>query len=126
MALIIDVTRGDFGTYRVKLTGSLDTETYEQFNKAIEPALSDTGARALRLEIQDLKFISSMGLGAIVKARKAIESKGGVLAMVGAQPQVQKVFEIVRMLPKETIFASREEADAYLAMIQQRVIDGEK
>ncbi len=124
MALLIDVTHGEFGTYKIKLTGSLDTESFEQLNKAVEPALVDPDARALRLEIQDLKFISSMGLGAIVKAKKAIEAKGGVLALIGAQPQVQKVFEIVRVLPKETIFASREEADAYLAMIQQRVLNG--
>lgn len=126
MALDIDITRGEYGTYRVKLTGSLDTDTYEQFNKAIEPALADPDARALRLEIQDLKYISSMGLGSIVKAKKSIEAKGGVLALVGAQPQVQKVFEIVRMLPKEIVFASREEADEYLAMIQKRVLEGEK
>lgn len=125
MALDIEISRGEYGTYKVRLTGTLDTETYEKFNKAVEPALADPDARALRLEIQELKYISSMGLGAIVKAKKGIEAKGGVLALVGAQPQVQKVFDIVRMLPKETVFASREEADEYLAMIQKRVIEGE-
>lgn len=124
MALSIDIQKGEFGTYKVKLTGSLDTETYDDFNKAIEPALTDPEARALRLEIQDLKYISSMGLGSIVKARRAIEAKGGVLALVGAQPQVAKVFEIVRMLPKEVVFASREEADDYFARIQRQVLEG--
>lgn len=125
MALLIDVTQGDFGTYKVKLTGSLDTDTYEQFNAAIQPALNDPDARALRLEMQDLRYISSMGLGAVVKAKRAIEAKSGVLAMVGAQPQVARIFEIVRLLPKETVFASREEADEYFALIQQRVIEGD-
>ena len=66
-----------------------------------------------------------MGLGVVVKAKKAIEAKGGVLVLIGTQPQVAKVFEIVRVLPKEVVFASREEADIYFAMIQQKVMEGE-
>lgn len=125
MSLIIDVTQGDAGTYRVKLTGKLDTETYEQFEAALKPALADPEARAIRLELQDLTYISSMGMGVVVKTKRAIEGKGGVLALVGMQPQVAKVFEIVRVLPREVVFANREEADSYFAMIQQKVLDGE-
>lgn len=105
MALKIDVTQGDFGTYKVKLGGMLDSGTYAQLDQALEPAAADPEARAIRLEIQDLEFISSMGLGSLIKARRAIEAKGGVLVIIGAQPQVKKVFDIVRMLPEETVFA---------------------
>ena len=125
MSLNIDITQGDAGTYRVKLTGKLDTATFEQFEVALKPALADPEARAIRLELQDLSYISSMGLGVVVKTKKAIEAKGGVLAIIGAQPQVAKVFAIVRVLPKEVVFASREEADSYFAMIQQKVLEGE-
>lgn len=123
MALKIDVTHGEFGTYKVKLGGMLDSGTYAQLDQALEPALSDPEARAIRLEIQELEFISSMGLGSLIKARRAIEAKGGVLVVIGAQPQVKKVFDIVRMLPEETVFASREEADEYFALIQKRVVE---
>lgn len=125
MSLSIDITQGDSGTYRVKLTGKLDTATYEALEEALKPALADPEARAIRLELQDLTYISSMGLGTVVKTKRAIEAKGGVLALIGAQPQVGKVLQIVRLLPKEVVFASREEADAYFAMIQQKVLDGE-
>lgn len=125
MALQIEASQGDFGTYKFKLTGSLDSDTFQEFDAALAPALADPAARAIRLEMQEVRFISSMGLGSLVKARKAIEGKGGVMAVVGAQPQVMKVFEIVRMLPKETVFATRAEADEYLAMIQKRVLEGE-
>lgn len=125
MSLSIDITQGDAGTYRVKLTGKLDTSTYEQLEEALKPALTDPDARAIRLELQDLTYISSMGLGTVVKTKRAIEAKGGVLALIGAQPQVGKVFQIVRLLPKEVVFASREEADEYFAMIQQKVLEGD-
>jgi anti-anti-sigma factor len=123
MPLTIDITQGESGTYRVKLNGSLDSDTYPEFDTALEPAMADPDARALRLEMQDLRFISSMGLGSIVKARRAIEAKGGVLVIIEPQPQVRKVFDIVRMLPEETVFASREEADEYFALIQRKVVE---
>jgi sigma-B regulation protein RsbU (phosphoserine phosphatase) len=39
--------------------------------------------------------------------------------LVNPQPQVRKVFEIVKALPFETIFRNIEEADAYLSKIQR-------
>jgi anti-anti-sigma factor len=125
MALSIDVAKGEVGTYKVKLTGSLDTGTCAQFDEMVQQVLADPESRALRLEMQDLTFISSLGIGVVIKAQKAMNAKGGVLAMVGAQPQIIKVFEIMRLLPKETVFASREEADEYFAMIQRKVVEGQ-
>ena len=75
--------------------------------------------------MQELTFISSLGIGVVVKAKKVMNAKGGVLAMVGAQPQITKAFEIMRLLPTETVFASRAEADEYFAVIQQKVLDHE-
>lgn len=125
MGLQITVTPGDVGTYRVKLTGMLDTGTAPQLDEALKPVLADPNARAIRLELQDLTYISSMGLGIVAKARKGIEAKGGVLAVIGAQAPVAKVFEIARVLPKEIVFASREEADSYFDAIQRKVLAGE-
>ncbi len=125
MALHIDITRGEFGTCKVKLTGYLDTNSYQQLNAALEEPLADPEVRALRMEIEDLVFISSMGIGSFLRAKKAIEGRGGVFAVVGAQPQIQKVFDIVRVLPKETVFSSVAEADEYLTTIQNRILHGD-
>ncbi len=122
MALNVTVAAGESQSYRIKLTGSLDTETVPEFNKAIDSALADQSARCLRIEMEDLQFISSLGLGSLARARKAIESRGGLLVTIGAQPQILKVFEIVKMLPNEVVFANRQEADEYLAMIQKRAL----
>ena len=123
MALQVAVAKGEYGAYKVKLTGSLDSDTYQQFDAALEEVYADELSRAIRLEIEDLQYISSMGLGSIVKAKKAMHARGGVVTIIGAQPQVAKVFEIVRVLPKEAVFATREEADAYLMAIQKRVVE---
>jgi anti-anti-sigma factor len=123
MALDLTVAPGDHQSYRIRLTGSLDTETVPDFNKAIDRVLLDKTVRCLRIEMENLQFISSLGLGSLARARKAIEARGGVLVTIGAQPQILKVFEIVKMLPNEVVFANRQEADEYLAAIQRRAMD---
>ena len=45
--------------------------------------------------------------------------------MVNLQPQIKKVFDIVKALPEQQIFTSIEEMDNYLKEIQRKVKDGE-
>jgi stage II sporulation protein AA (anti-sigma F factor antagonist) len=123
MPLTVAIDQADAGQYRVKLGGSLDSETTPQLESRVEPLLADPHARVIRLEVHDLHFISSMGLGAVARMRRIVTSRGGVVLMVGAQPQIAKVFQLVKMLPKEVVFATRQEADEYLAAIQKQVIE---
>jgi stage II sporulation protein AA (anti-sigma F factor antagonist) len=123
MALGIEIIKVDPGTTRVKLSGMLDTETAEQLDRRMADVLADATTRAIRMELHELSFISSMGLGKLAKIRKAMAVKGGVMVVVGAQPQIARVFDIVKMLPKEIVFATREEADEYLAAIQKNVLE---
>ena len=126
MPLDIEITRVEAGTYKVKLAGALDTETSEQLDRRIQEVWSDVRARAIRLDLHELKFISSLGLGSIAKIKKAAATRGGAVVIVGAQPQIARVFEIAKMMPKETVFTTREEADAYLRAIQKSVIDEQR
>ena len=87
--------------------------------------LQDPLVKSVYLDISGLNFVSSMGLGAILRTRKTIETKGAAFAVAGAQPQVAKVFEITRLLPREIMFANVAEADAYLATVQRKVLSGE-
>jgi hypothetical protein len=52
-------------------------------------------------------------------ARRVMEAKRGCLLLVNVQPQVQKVFDIVKALPAQSVFKNVEELDRYLARMQQ-------
>jgi anti-anti-sigma factor len=78
------------------------------------------------LDLAGLEYISSAGLRSVFKARKQALAQGHRLLVVGAQPQVQKVFDIVKAVPLSEIFTSNEELDAYLDEIQQRVLDPDR
>jgi anti-anti-sigma factor len=77
----------------------------------------------LVLDLQELDYISSAGLRSIFRARKALGMRDGRVLVVNPQPQVQKVFDIVKAVPVREIFRSVEELDSYLDRIQARALD---
>ena len=76
------------------------------------------------LNLAELVFLSSAGIRVIFKLQKGVLQKKGVVVISKPQPQVAKVIEIIRALPAEQVFASDEEADRYLAMIQRQYEEG--
>ena len=73
--------------------------------------------------MKEVSFISSAGVGIIIKAQTTLRKKKGDLVMMNMQDQVKKVFEIIRMLPALNVFESVEELDAYLAKVQKRIVE---
>ncbi len=109
---------------RVALNGRLDTHTYQQLDDRLATLLAE-GANTLVLELGNLAYISSAGIRSIVKARKALATRGGKVLLAHPQPQVKKVFDVVRAAPLNEIFTSVAELDAYLDAMQQKVLRGE-
>jgi anti-sigma B factor antagonist len=109
---------------RVTLAGRLDTGTAPQLEAELLPLLGGP-IRVLAFDLAELEFITSAGLRVLLAARKTLSDRGGSVAFVNMQPQIQRVAEIVKSLPSFRIFASTKELDDYLAAIQQKVIDGE-
>lgn len=73
--------------------------------------------------MEGVEYVSSMGVSAILQARENFEKEGIIFLTLNLQPQVKKVFDIVKALPASTIFASVEELDNYLRVIQERTKD---
>ena len=71
-------------------------------------------------------FITSSGVGTITKAKKTLDQRGADLAMINLQPQVQKVFEIMDLLPTLNVFENTEELDEYLTRVQRRITGEEE
>ena len=55
-------------------------------------------------------------------ARKVMKSNKGEVLLVNMQPQIEKVFEIIKALPDQRIFKDIEELDSYLDRMQKKVI----
>jgi anti-anti-sigma factor len=109
----------------VKISGSLDGETVAAAERAIHPVLASPPPNVV-LDLADLTFISSAGVSFFLVVRKALEAKKTSVGVVGMRPSIQKVFDIVKVLPASQVFASVKEMDDYLGAIQRRVAAGEE
>jgi anti-anti-sigma factor len=118
MSLTIEIWQRDATTKRAVMKGALDTEAHAELKEKIDPILA-SDVKALILDMAGLSYINSAGLQYLFMARRLMEAKRGCLLLLNVQPQVQKVFDIVRALPAESVFSDIEELDRYLARMQQ-------
>ena len=110
----------------IRLAGRLDTHTAPQLDAELARLFADGRApQRLVFELGQLEYLSSAGIRCFVRARKAVEPRGGKVALVNPQPSVRKVLDIVKAMPPGGIFASIAELDAYLDDIQRRIREGE-
>jgi anti-anti-sigma factor len=128
MALTIEISQqtkpGGVASTVVAFTGLLDTATSPQADKELAPVLA-AAPPVVEFDLAGLTFISSAGLRVLLGSRKILGAKGAKCYITNAQPQVQKVFEIVKALPGMAVFTSTKELDTYLAEMQRKVIEGE-
>lgn len=79
----------------VHLGGELDLHTAGPFREVVSDALAqDPKLRHLVLMMDNVTFIDSSGIGAILGRYREVREKGGHVAAVGLQTPVKKVFDL--------------------------------
>jgi len=111
MNLEVTIAEKDNRVFLITPKGEINTETYKTLADKAADAVAK--AQAIILEMGQVSYISSMGLSAIFRIKLEIENRGGTIALVNMQPQVQQVFETMKVLSPQ-MFASLQEADDYL------------
>jgi anti-anti-sigma factor len=122
MKLTIRTRQTKANVITVTPKGPVDGNTYMLLDKTITGLLNEP-IKVLILDMEGVDFVSSAGVGTIMKAKTSLAKKGAELVMSNVQPQVKKVFEIIRLLPTLGVFQSQEELDDYLATIQKRITE---
>ena len=118
-----EIAPANGGVQRVAIGGRLDTHTYAELDQALAPLLGNPAVTSLVLDLSGLDYISSAGIRSVFKARKALAARAGKVLVVNPQPQIQKVLDMVKAVPLNEIFSSTAEADAYLDLMQRRVLE---
>jgi anti-anti-sigma factor len=121
MALRVMSDEKTAGVYVVSPVGSLDTNTYSTLQQEVESLLQES-PQVIIFDLKELNYISSSGVSVILMARKVMKSNEGEVLLVNMQPQIEKVFEIIKALPDQRIFKDIEELDSYLDRMQKKVV----
>jgi len=124
MALNVRIAESRSFSRTLHLEGRLDSETAPLLDGELDKVINST-AKVLVFDLADLEYISSAGLRSIFRAQQAMAKRSGRTMLVNPQPQVQKVFDIVKAVDLGTVFVSIKELDEYLDAMQRKVIDGE-
>jgi len=124
MSLEITITPEKNNSKRISISGSLDSNTAPQLQDKVDAEINDS-INATILDFSNLDFLSSAGLRVIFKTKKIMDNSGGKFLMVNLQPQIKKVFEIIKALDGMNVFKNQDEMDDYLTAMQNKVKDGE-
>jgi anti-anti-sigma factor len=113
MALDIKVIKKKNYVYNIELSGSLDSDTYQQLEDEIAE-INDDKIKALVIDMKGVDYISSAGIRVIISTEKALRQKATAFAMINLQPQIKKIFDVMKILPIFNIFDDVTEADKYI------------
>jgi anti-sigma B factor antagonist len=108
------------GVYLMAVAGRLDTSTHQKLEERVDVVLQEK-PHTLVFDMEMLDYISSMGVRVIAKAQKLMKGYDGKVVLLNLQPQIQKVFDIIKALPSQQVFSNMEELDDYLDRMQRRV-----
>jgi anti-sigma B factor antagonist len=87
----------------------LDAHNSAELKDRILKVLED-GSHHLIIDLAQVRFIDSSGLGALLSGYKNASLRSGSFVLAGLQPRVQSMFELTRLHRVFEIYASLQEA----------------
>jgi len=88
--------------------GILDSVNSNSLRREIIDTI-DRGVKTVLLDLQDITFMNSSGMGALVATLKAVKAAGGQLALCSLSDQVRIIFELSRMDRIFQVYQDRQE-----------------
>ncbi|MEU4689859.1 STAS domain-containing protein [Actinoplanes sp. NPDC023714] len=113
MDLRLAARAGGAGTV-VEVGGQLDMETGPQLDDFLQQVVGDTGARVV-LDLADVSFLDSSGLGLLVVWFKELRARGGRLSVAAVQDIVAQVLRISAVDQVVGVYDTVEAAEADMA-----------
>jgi anti-sigma B factor antagonist len=99
----------DDRTQVISVRGELHATTASDFRERLEAAISK-GKTCVVLDLSELEFLDSTGLGAILNGMRSVTRAGGRMTFACANPTILRLFEITKLDSTFEILGSRDEA----------------
>lgn len=78
----------------LEVRGYIDTNTSVEIERRLLEQLAQ-GQRQVYLDLSDVDYISSAGWGVFISAIRQMREQGGDLKLLGMQPDVHEVYELL-------------------------------
>ena len=109
MTLELELSTRSLGEYWViKLKGEVDIYTAPRLREAIAEAV-DEGHYKIVVDLEDIDFLDSTGLGVLVGGLKRVKPFEGEMAILCAQEKILRVFKITGLIKVFRIYSDESE-----------------
>ena len=85
------------GTVTVHISGELDHCSAQSIRRELDALIAEPGVKTLVLDLQDMPFMDSSGIGVILGRYRTLRERGGGVAVKNMNLQVEKVFTLSGM-----------------------------
>ena len=82
------------GTVGIRVIGELDVAASPLLRAALVEIVDGQGSLSVVLDLKDMTFIDSTGIGVLVGALRGLRDKGGALVLANPRPMAIRVLEI--------------------------------
>src|SRR5262245_66547207 len=84
------------GVLELRMQGRLDNEASDDLLAAVDGVLR-MGNHAALLDMRGVDYVSSAGLGALVRAQKRFQAIHGIFGVASSSPQVAEILQLTRL-----------------------------
>ncbi|MBF0543871.1 MAG: STAS domain-containing protein [Candidatus Riflebacteria bacterium] len=109
MGLLIEVCERENNVTIIEIKGEITFENCEQFREKINE-LTDNGKSRIVINLANLKYMSSSGMGVLVHGLKKTRQFGGDLKLTNLDGKMRKVFLITQFTHHFGVFQSVDDA----------------
>ncbi|MDK2822577.1 MAG: hypothetical protein PWQ67_2532 [Clostridia bacterium] len=92
----------------VKIFGELDLVVAKEFRETVDKLLMDRPVRNLIIDLSQVEFIDSSGLGALLGRYKIMQQKGGKISIFGIKPSVYRILDLSGIMKIIPVFKAEE------------------
>ena len=86
------VTKGD--TVTSFLEGELDQHSAQAVRTELETAIQNPQIRHMVLDVSNLSFMDSSGIGVVIGRYKTLQKRGGTLVISNPSPRGDRIFQL--------------------------------
>ncbi|GFN35924.1 anti-sigma F factor antagonist [Tepidimicrobium xylanilyticum] len=94
----------------VTLKGELDHHTSEEIRKKVDQKYLNKNLRNIVLDLSDLKFMDSSGIGLIMGRYKNCKERNGSISIISTNPYINRMLNMSGLPKIIKIYSSRDEA----------------
>ncbi|MEM7184072.1 MAG: STAS domain-containing protein [Spirochaetota bacterium] len=81
----------------IHIKGKFDIECIEEFEGIFQKQLEGSKPVNLAIDMNQLDYIDSSGIGSLIKSLNTIKNQKGVLILYGLKPMILNVFKLAKL-----------------------------